>query len=881
MLSKAMDSPTSYALYEPKPIFNAVWFSSSIIGSCKMGLGCLFDFHFIVSKLRLIAEQSVVAAWCCFMLIATCRACKHVAEFCQLTALSLMAAATRAALVEVVEPQPRSCVCCAIPRVPNFFASAANEDSVLNPLIFDNFICCTGAEFLLAKEGRGPACIEACFAAMPNEKSFGTMIIAYGMCDALCAAVNSLGGNDPGMFEAFRKVQQMLALAADVADPSRQFELHLFRKDSLPSDVPLGNRRNLVDESFCKSPIAVGDPLVLGSCLFTQDEKSNLLSRSASKDATYSTAQASHTFDGTLGTSQESFAPPVPPEGTYQEMLSRLVKSVSSDLAHQLCLDHLIFASPKLDHDHLGKESTLSGQTQGRNGDANASPWKQARPSKLLVATYNGNAWTTLRRFLRSTKASVVMGQEHKLTAGSLLEARLWAKNNGWQAFFAEGALSDKEGKSAGVFVCVKAHLQAWVPEQCKCEFWKHRGMGIVVSAGGLGPVLFCSCYFHTNTFAKTKAIPANLRMLAGLATFSKQIGLPVCVGADWNMVPEVVANTGLLKCLGWHIKRVASVVGSCVTNKGVSVSDIDFFVCSDMITDVIEDVYYCKSTPARPHKPVLLQFCCRPKQFKAMVLKEPKRIPVDPPFGPLPPPRCWDDDIADVIAPVTTLEEGPSELAATHYADSLARPEEVSKQIGLALTKWFSLAERDLLFTCGSPAPPANRGETPAVVFVNVINTFKAGGSGISLLSSALRWVNLRFRDLSVAVQEWCSERQYPRCVTTRRRVRELLDLTLRRGRVKSPFRRFRMFDSCSVWHPKLKSVCLQIHNLYVLSGFRRPDSSVCKAIQARCDLYAGEALVLALDSEKEEASADSAGWKAWTESASQASAAAAHKFS
>ena len=85
-----------------------------------------------------------------------------------------------------------------------------------------------------------------CKAAMPNVKSFGTMIIAYGMCDALCAAVNSLGGNDPSMFEAFRKMQQMLALAADVADPSRQFELHLFRKDSLPSDVPLGNRRNLV-----------------------------------------------------------------------------------------------------------------------------------------------------------------------------------------------------------------------------------------------------------------------------------------------------------------------------------------------------------------------------------------------------------------------------------------------------------------------------------------------------------------------------------------------------------------------------------------------------------------------------------------------------------
>ena len=131
-------------------------------------------------------------------------------------------------------------------------------------------------------------------------------------------------------------------------------------------------------------------------------------------------------------------------------------------------------------------------------------------------------------------------------------------------------------GKSAGVFVLVKAHLQAWPPPMGGQDFWKHRGLAVIVNAGGLSPVLFCSCCFHDNSIAKAKSGPANLRMLVGLASYAKSINLQFCVGADWNMEPDVLAGTGFLKDHQWHVKCADSLLGLCVTNKGQSRSILD-----------------------------------------------------------------------------------------------------------------------------------------------------------------------------------------------------------------------------------------------------------------------------------------------------------------
>ena len=60
----------------------------------------------------------------------------------------------------------------------------------------------------------------------------------------------------------------------------------------------------------------------------------------------------------------------------------------------------------------------------------------------------------------------------------------------------------------------------------------------MVVAAGGLGPTAVVSAYCCTNKEAKIKATPANVKILAAIGTASKTLGLPLLVGADWQMEP-------------------------------------------------------------------------------------------------------------------------------------------------------------------------------------------------------------------------------------------------------------------------------------------------------------------------------------------------------
>ena len=189
---------------------------------------------------------------------------------------------------------------------------------------------------------------------------------------------------------------------------------------------------------------------------------------------------------GTLGHREQVL------ERVYLDQLSNVVLSVNRDLTNQICVNHLRTIH-SLDHDHLGQGDVSGCAPASAFGAGQEAPAKIARKTtatrcaQLVVATYNGNSWKTLRHFLRETRATLVLGQEHKLDLSALAEARIWAKTNGWQAFLTDCHTSEAGGRSAGVFVFAKAHLQAWVPEQGGNKFWRHRGLAVIVK-GGAGP---------------------------------------------------------------------------------------------------------------------------------------------------------------------------------------------------------------------------------------------------------------------------------------------------------------------------------------------------------------------------------------------------------
>ena len=98
----------------------------------------------------------------------------------------------------------------------------------------------------------------------------------------------------------------------------------------------------------------------------------------------------------------------------YLDQLSSLVVSVNTDLANQICQEHLKSMKP-MNHDHLGGFRSISGSQPTDVGSSSGSvpvqvsqapqpPARSSSASKLSVATYNGNSWNSLRRFLRTSK---------------------------------------------------------------------------------------------------------------------------------------------------------------------------------------------------------------------------------------------------------------------------------------------------------------------------------------------------------------------------------------------------------------------------------------------------------------------------------------------
>ena len=59
-------------------------------------------------------------------------------------------------------------------------------------------------------------------------------------------------------------------------------------------------------------------------------------------------------------------------------------------------------------------------------------------------------------------------------------------------------------------------------------------------------------------------------------------------------------------------------------------------------------------------------------------------------------------------------------------------------------------------------------------------------------------------------------------------------------------------------------KCILIFARKLLLITGFRKPDPAVVKAIQARCEMFAADALQQAASYEKDEEKADAAGWKA-----------------
>ena len=114
-------------------------------------------------------------------------------------------------------------------------------------------------------------------------------------------------------------------------------------------------------------------------------------------------------------------------------------------------------------------------------------------------------------------------------------------------------------------------------------------------------------------------------------------------------------------------------------------------------------------------------------------------------------------------------------------------------------------------------------------------------------------RWIQSKFLDTAAAVKAWRDAAGDPNGLKCLRRVSDHVRSTLKNGNIVTPLARFKLLDK-KHWHPKIKSVFLQISLLLRVSGFRNPDHNICSGIITRCELYAAVACAEALVSERED---------------------------
>ena len=138
---------------------------------------------------------------------------------------------------------------------------------------------------------------------------------------------------------------------------------------------------------------------------------------------------------------------------------------------------------------------------------------------------------------------------------------------------------------------------------------------------------------------------------------------------------------------------------------------------------------------------------------------------------------------------------------------------------------------------------------------------------------------MQFRFQEFSRAVSAWAGAAFYPATGASLRRVKALVANTLKNGIVQSPFAIFNLKGKKS-WHPKLKSLSLQVADLLKVSGFRRPNPTIAKALAARADMFASVAGAEAVNVEKSDLANSAQSWKEWVAEASNSSAAAAHRY-
>ncbi len=159
-------------------------------------------------------------------------------------------------------------------------------------------------------------------------------------------------------------------------------------------------------------------------------------------------------------------------------------------------------------------------------------------------------------------------------------------------------------------------------------------------------------------------------------------LGVPFCVGGDWQVSPSQVAESGLADFLG------ATVVSPGTRANTQSGSEIDFFLISNTLLAHGFCISASTQCPFEPHLPVVLDLhFAKGARKEVRRISQPRLLPVYRVIGPLPIPNITIDWAHWKAGEAAKSLDKPNEETLTNAAVTWAAGAEVELLAALGIT--------------------------------------------------------------------------------------------------------------------------------------------------------------------------------------------------
>jgi hypothetical protein len=207
-------------------------------------------------------------------------------------------------------------------------------------------------------------------------------------------------------------------------------------------------------------------------------------------------------------------------------------------------------------------------------------------------------------RYLRSTAADIVLLQELRVPATSVVSAERRAAREGWSLSVEPANLTAAGSTSAGVAVGVRGHIGMALPRRREpCSELDGRIQARWVGAVCKGGIHLISAYFHTGEGLSQR----NLDMMHHVARLIASLRGPWVIGGDFNLPPDVVRSCGWLSL----VAGVIAAPGEATCNE----QTYDYFIVSETLKHAIVAVSRVVDAGISPHSPSRLLLRAGPRQ--------------------------------------------------------------------------------------------------------------------------------------------------------------------------------------------------------------------------------------------------------------------------